>query len=184
MEFKETPDKDWSRWKNVPNQENFMRFKEKFNIKDMCWLGEYLSISAEYFLKLLQKGNVRARTSNHHDDCNSRDFWHPYEFRRKIFDHSALWRTKRGKIFCTSAPYQASKEAVVEDFQKLKEAFCYPESIKLQFLPNKYQAWPNGNFYFAIYDEDIHEIFYEILREEKLVGRKLKPFTDNTEIPK
>ncbi len=172
MEFKVTPDKDLYRWKNIPNQKNFMKFKETFKIKDMCPLGEYLSISAEYFLKLLQNGNVRGRSSIHHDDYDSRDFLYPYNFGYKIFDHSVLWRTTKGKIFCTSAPYQSSKEAVLNDFQKLKETFLYPESIKLQFLPEKYKFRPNGMFYFAIYDENVHEIFNEVLRKEMLINYK------------
>lgn len=183
MYFGATLDELWSPFEHVPGRKEFLKFKEKFGVVGRCYLGENLSVSAPYFLKLLQKGNVRAKISTGDED--SKDFWYPYNYGSKIFDHSELWKTKKGKLFCTSAPYQISEKTTLKDFHKLLKTFSYPDTIKLEFLPEKYRFRPNnGTVFFAIFDEIVCEFIYNILREDRLVGRKLKPYTDNSKIPK
>ena len=180
MEFGETPDKRWRPLDPVDGHEEFLRFKKRFHIIRRGWLGEYLKISAEYFLKLLQNGNKRARER----DENSWDFWGEDEFRRTIFDHAELWMTSKGKIFCTSLPYQDEKRTI-ENFRRLKEKFSYPETIKLKFMPARYRFRPNnGIVYFAIYDEEVCEFIDRKLIEDEFIIRKLNPFNEKPKIPR
>lgn len=65
-----------------------------------------------------------------------------------------MWRTKDNKVFLTAMPY-SDKELVNDVFYDFVNEFSFPETIRLQFLPDEYRFRPSGDFMIAIYDENV-----------------------------
>ena len=114
-----------------------VRFIHNYNVIGVRW-SEPTTISASYFLRLLQNGAAEKVGKNDNGSIEMSNFYQP------LLDHGALWKTKDGGVICTAMPY-GDKKSIVENFRKMVEAFSYPETIRLQFLDDKYRFRSNGN---------------------------------------
>lgn len=56
MKFDKIPKKRFVYWGHIRNEKKFLNFQKKFDVIGVYWLGENPSISASYFLSLLQNG--------------------------------------------------------------------------------------------------------------------------------
>ena len=114
-----------------------VRFIHNYNVIGVRW-SEPTTISASYFLRLLQNGAAEKVGKNDNGSIEMSNFYQP------LLDHGALWKTKDGGVICTAMPY-GDKKSIVENFRKMVETFSYPETIRLQFLDDKYRFRSNGN---------------------------------------
>ena len=142
-----------TRWGFIDSEEKFYRFVEEYNIVKVWW-SQPVTISASYFLRLLQEGSsARARGFSKRytkeDDEHSEDL---RPFYGALFDHGALWRESTGKVICTAMPYR-TKDEIINAFFELKTGYNYPDSIKLKFLDEKYRYRQNGYEMIMIYDD-------------------------------
>ena len=60
------------------------------------------------------------------------------EFYDKLFDHGALWKLENGRVICTAMPYSDEK-IVLDEFERLKNKYEYPDDVILNFLDKKYK---------------------------------------------
>lgn len=123
--------------------DSFYRFIDEFNIDSVKW-AEPLNISASYFLRLLQSGSTQR--SRKGDEWNGE----LNDFRDTLLDHCALWRQKNGSVFCTAMPY-SNQATIINAFNKMRQIYNYPNTIKLDFLNDKYKYRPSGSCMIMIY---------------------------------
>lgn len=114
-----------------------VRFIHSYNVIGVRW-SEPTTISASYFLRLLQNGASEKAAKNDNGSIEMSKFY------QTLLDHGALWKTKDGNVICTAMPY-GDKKTIVESFCQMVETFSYPETIRLQFLDTKYHFRSNGN---------------------------------------
>ncbi len=151
----------------IDDVDSFYRFIDEFNIVSVRW-GQPYTISASYFLRLLQAGSSsRARgygrgNNMERDDSTSQMM----DFYTSLLDHGALWRTKNGNVICTALPY-GDQNKIEDAFYRMKEKYSYPEGVKLLFLDEKYKFRRNGDCMILIYyDPSCEEIDLNCTEEE------------------
>lgn len=146
----------------------FYRFIDEFNIVGVKW-SQPTTISASYFLRLLCDGSSeKARgygkgNSNENDERSSQmqDFYQP------LLDHGSLWKLKNGSVICTAMPY-GDETSIIDSFCEMVNRFHYPETMKLQFLDNKYRFRTNGSHMIVIYCDSSQEDFNPNCTDEEL----------------
>lgn len=153
----------------VRSGECFYKFVDEFNLVGVRW-GQPLTISAEYFQRLLIEGSsVRARWRKANgwaggtDEC-SIDFQKYYG---PLLDHGAMWKRRNGGVICSAMPY-GSVAGVQDAFLDMTKEFNYPSSIKMRFLDDSYRFRPNGNLMIIIYHDASEEEFNPNLSEAQL----------------
>ena len=107
-------------------------------------------------LRLLQDGSkARARgfgkQSYIENDESSNQL---SEFYDKLFDHGALWKLENGRVICTAMPYSDEK-IVLDEFERLKNKYEYPDNVILNFLDEKYKFRKNGDIMVIISFDEI-----------------------------
>lgn len=155
----------------VKSPEKFYSFVEEFNIVGVHW-SQPTTLSASYFLRLLQEGSsAKARTVGDTwwavNDEYSQEMT---EFYTPLLDHGAMWKTANGNVVCTAMPYGEEHE-IIDAFCTMVEKYQYPETIKMQFLDDRYRYRPNGDYMIIIYydnssDEYDPNLSYEDLRRK------------------
>ena len=90
----------------IDDVDKFYRFIDEFNAVGVRW-GQPTTISASYFLRVLQEGSsARARGYrrgfNQESDEGSNQMSPFYDH---LLDHGALWQLKNGSVICTAMPY-------------------------------------------------------------------------------
>lgn len=139
MKFEYIPKKDAINWSGyIVNEDKFYRFVDEFNIIGVVW-SQPQTISASYFLRLLQNGSSEkargyGRRSLENDEYSNQ--LQPYYM--PLFEHGALWKKRDGSVICTAMPY-GDKESVTVSFNKMVKEFGFPETIKMEFLDNRYR---------------------------------------------
>ena len=76
------------------------------------------------------------------------------EFYDKLFDHGALWKLENGRVICTAMPYSDEK-IVLDEFERLKHKYEYPDNVILNFLDEKYKFRKNGDIMVVISFDEI-----------------------------
>ena len=119
-------------------EEAFYSFVEEFNLIGVNWY-QPTTFSSSYFFRLLQEGaSARAhgygKKNNNKSDDVSDDM---YGYYLPLLDHGALWKLFDGRVICTSLPY-GDKKAIIDSFHQMIEDFGYPNTIKMEFLDEKY----------------------------------------------
>ena len=147
--------------------DRFYRFIDAYNAVGVRW-GQPTTISASYFIRLLQEGSsARARGYgrgfNQERDEGSKQMM---PFYNNLLDHGALWQLKNENVICTAMPY-GEQEEIVDMFNKMKETFSYPNALKLQFLDEEYHFRKNGDYMILIYiDSSFEEVDLNCSEEE------------------
>lgn len=137
--------------------DKFVEFVNDFHVDAVHW-SQPTNISASYFLRVLQEGSFAkpqgyGKGYNKENDESSDQM---NEFYLSLLDHSALWKLKSGNVICTAMPY-GEKEAIINEFYRMKNKFNYPEKINIQFLDDKYRFRSNGDFMIVIFYNEILE---------------------------
>ena len=143
----------------IDDQDKFYRFVDEFNIVGVQW-SQPQTISASYFLRLLENGSVERATGyrkgyNKDSDDYSLEM---NEFYLPLLDHSALWKMKNGNVICTAMPY-GDKDSINDAFSQMLKQFEFPDTIHLQYLDNKYHFRQNGEYMILIYCEASDDCF-------------------------
>lgn len=139
----------------VDSIDAFDMFVEKYDVVGVRW-SEPTTISASYFLRLLQDGSsAKARgfgkdNSIENDEASTE----MNEFYGSLLDHGALWKLKTGQVICTAMPY-GDKKLITERFMQMVNKFSYPSTIKMQFLDNSFRFRVNGDYMIIIYAGEI-----------------------------
>lgn len=139
----------------VDSIDAFDMFVEKYDVVGVRW-SEPTTISASYFLRLLQDGSsAKARgfgkdNSIENDEASTE----MNEFYGSLLDHGALWKLKTGQVICTAMPY-GDKKLITERFMQMVNKFSYPSTIKMQFLDNAFRFRVNGDYMIIIYAGEI-----------------------------
>ena len=139
----------------VDSVDAFDMFVEKYDVVGVRW-SEPTTISASYFLRLLQDGSsAKARgfgkgNSNENDEASTE----MNEFYGSLLDHGALWKLKTGQVICTAMPY-GDKKLITERFMQMVNKFSYPSTIKMQFLDDAFHFRVNGDYMIIIYAGDL-----------------------------
>lgn len=181
MKFEYIPKKDAINWSGyIVNEDKFYRFVDEFNIIGVVW-SQPQTISASYFLRLLQnesseKARGYGRRSLENDEYSNQ--LQPYYM--PLFEHGALWKKRDGSVICTAMPY-GDKESVTVSFNKMVKEFGFPETIKMEFLDNRYRYRPNGDIMIIIHCEALNRIFNQDYSVEKMC-EKVKVGSQSDEI--
>lgn len=181
MKFEYIPKKDAINWSGyIVNEDKFYRFVDEFNIIGVVW-SQPQTISASYFLRLLQNGSSEkargyGRRSLENDEYSNQ--LQPYYM--PLFEHGALWKKRDGSVICTAMPY-GDKESVTVSFNKMVKEFGFPETIKMEFLDNRYRYRPNGDIMIIIHCEVLNGIFNQDYSVEKMC-EKVKVGSQSDEI--
>lgn len=131
------------------DKEKFLKFVNDFKIIGVHW-SQPTNISASYFLRLLQDGSkARARGFGKQSTENDESSKQLREFYDKLFDHGALWKLENGRVICTAMPY-SDEEIVLDEFERLKNKYGYPDNVILNFLDEKYKFRKNGDIMVVI----------------------------------
>lgn len=163
MKFEYIPKKDAINWSGyIVNEDKFYRFVDEFNIIGVVW-SQPQTISASYFLRLLQNGSSEkargyGRRSLENDEYSNQ--LQPYYM--PLFEHGALWKKRDGSVICTAMPY-GDKESVTVSFNKMVKEFGFPETIKMEFLDNRYRYRPNGDIMIIMRDDYRNYLFEHYL---------------------
>lgn len=152
----------------VESPDEFYRFIDEFNIEKVKW-SQPTNISASYFLRLLQEGSSAKARGYGKGYNNERDEGSNQlsEFYSPLLDHCALWKLKSGKVICTAMPY-GDKDSIAESFCRMVDMFNYPQTIKLEFLDDKFRFRPNGDYMIVIYCDSSQESFNSNCSDEEL----------------
>lgn len=153
---------------HIDSESKFYSFVEEFNITGVHW-AEPSMISASYFRRILEEGSsVRARgygrgnnTESDKYSTDMRDFYMP------LLDHGAMWKLRNGNVICTAMPY-GDKESIAESFQAMADRFNYPQSIRFQFLEDKYRYRLNGDHMIVIYCDNSQDEFDSACSDEEI----------------
>ena len=148
--------------------DKFYRFIDEFNIVGVKWL-QPTTISASNFLRVLQEGSSAkargyGRGNNKENDelsIQMQDFYQP------LLDHGALWKVKNDNVICTAMPY-GDRESITDGFYRMVNMFHYPETMKMEFLDDKYRFRINGDHMIAIYCDSSQENFNPNCSDRKL----------------
>ena len=139
----------------VDSLDAFDRFIEEYDVVGVRW-SEPTTVSASYFLRLLQEGSsAKARgfgkgNFNKNDESSTE----MSEFYCSLLDHGVLWKLKTGQVICTAMPY-GDKQIITEQFVKMVNKFSYPSTIQMQFLDDAYRFRANGDYMIVIYSGDL-----------------------------
>ena len=164
----------------IESEEKFYSFVEEYNLTGVHW-SQPTSLSASYFFRLLQEGasaRVRGYSRGYNekrDDLSDEML----EFYTPLLDHGALWRLRDGRVICTAMPY-GNTDSIVDSFYQMVEKFGYPNTIKMDFLSDRYRFRPNGDHMIIIYHDDSEEEFdpdypEAILREKAIQHSRVIP---------
>lgn len=139
----------------VDSLDAFDRFIEKYDVVGVRW-SEPTTISASYFLRLLQEGSSAKARGFGKDNFNENDesSTEMSEFYCSLLDHGVLWKLKTGQVICTAMPY-GDKQIITEQFVKMVNKFSYPSTIQMQFLDDAYRFRANGDYMIVIYSGDL-----------------------------
>ena len=130
----------------INDVDRFFRFMDDFNAVGVHW-NQPTTISASYFIRLLREGSS-ARARRFGPGFNQElDEMSPLD--NNLLDHAALWKLKDGNVICTAFPYGTHDE-IVDKFMAMKKKYSYPDSLKLQFLDEKYRFRNNGDWMILI----------------------------------
>lgn len=152
--------KSLSKFNLVEFQDSFIRFVERFEITGVRW-SEPTTISADYFLRLLQDGTYARERRYEGGDENDIN-----EFYCSLLDHGVLWKRKDGSIICTAMPY-GDRELISNRFNQMLRSLSYPDTVQLQFLADEYRFRSNGDHMILIYcDSSAKGIYQNVLDEE------------------
>ena len=143
----------------IDDQDKFYRFVDEFNIVGVHW-SQPSTMSASYFLRVLQGGSsARAhgygKSYRNENDGSSLEL---NEFYTPLLDHGALWKLSNGSVVCTATPY-GSKDSINNSFLRMINQFDHFDSIRLQFLDDRYRFKPTGNYMILIYYDPSGEVF-------------------------
>ena len=158
----------------ISNIEKFYRFIDEFNVVRVSW-GQPTTISASYFLRLLQEGSsARARGyrfgfSQESDEGSNQ----LAPFYAHLLDHGALWKLKSGSVICTALPY-GEREEIERRFLDMARTFNFPNTIRLQFLDEKYRFRRNGDCMILIYYDSSQEEIDLNCSDEELRRRAIR----------
>lgn len=134
----------------IKDVDKFYSFVEEFNIVGVHW-SEPSMISASYLLRLFEEGAfARARGYDKNSQENDENSTDMNEFYYPLFDHCAMWRQSNGSVLCTAMPY-GNPEIIRDNFYKMINKYNYPNTIKMQFLDDKFRYRPNGDHMIIIY---------------------------------
>lgn len=174
MKFENIPKRNaHKKFGYIKDLEAFNSFVEKYEIVGVKW-SQPQSISASYFLRLLQNGSSEKprgygiHSVNENDESSNE----LREFYSILLDHGALWKTKNGNVICTAMPY-GDEKSISEGFQKMITRFQYPDTIKMVFLNDKYRFRPNGDYMLLIYCDLSWEEYKDNYSEEELRRKAL-----------
>lgn len=139
----------------VDSVDAFDMFVEKYDVVGVRW-SEPTTISASYFLRLLQDGSsAKARGfGKGNSNKNDEESIEMNEFYGSLLDHGALWKLKTGQVICTAMPY-GDKKLITERFMQMVNKFSYPSTIKMQFLDDAFRFRVNGDYMIIIYAGDL-----------------------------
>lgn len=169
MEFGNIPKKNViDRLGHVTNEENFYRFVETFNIIGVR-MSQPQTISASYFLRLLQNG-ASERARGYGRGYNSENDEHSNQLAKyylQLLDHGALWKRQDGSVICTAMPY-GDHESICSMFYQMVEEFDYPSMIRMEFLDDDYRYRTNGDAMILIYYGVLDQSYGPNCTEEKL----------------
>ena len=158
----------------IDNIERFYQFIDEFNVVQVRW-EQPTTISASYFLRLLQEGSsARARGYgfgfNRESDEASNQL---ASFYTHLLDHGALWKLKSESVICTALPY-GEREEIERKFLDMAETFNFPDTIRLQFLDEKYRFRRNGDCMILIYYDSSQEKIDLNCSDEELRRRAIR----------
>jgi predicted restriction endonuclease len=80
------------------------------------------------------------------------------EFYTPLLDHGALWKLNNGGVICTATPY-GGIDSINNTFLKMINKFDHFDSIRLQFLDDRYRFKSTGDYLIVIYYDSSGEIF-------------------------
>lgn len=173
MKFEHVPNDHASVYKSfqlVDSAEALFCFKEKYDVVGVRW-SEPTTISASYFLRLLQDGaSEKAHVKGSENDEASLQM---NEFYTTLLDHGALWKCRDGSVICTAMPY-GDKESITEAFNRMVKIFSYPATLKLEFLSNRYRFRVNGDHMILIFcDSSDNNYSYDDLSDKGLKNKAI-----------
>lgn len=182
MKFEKIPKKNaMEKFGYITNEEKFYRFVDEFNIVGVR-MSQPETISASYFLRLLQNGtSEKARgygrgNSNENDEHSNQ----LEEYYLPLLDHGALWKRLDGSVICTAMPY-GDQESICSKFYQMIEEFDYPSTIRMEFLDDAYRYRTNGNTMIIIYCGALDET-YEYYDSEKKLQEMAKKHSGASQI--
>ena len=102
-------------------------------------------------MRLLSDGAF-VRESEYVNNFNTRDdsAFELYDFYTMLLDHGALWKQENGNVIFTAMPY-AFDWMARDTFHEFVKRFGYPETLKMEFLDDRYRFRPNGDLMLMIY---------------------------------
>ena len=169
MEFENIPkEKAMDKFGHIVNEDKFYKFVDDFNIVGVT-MSQPQTISASYFLRLLQNGaSERARGYGRGNSIENDEHSNQLaEYYLSLLDHGALWKRRDGSVICTAMPY-GDQESIYSMFYQLIEEFAYPSTIRMEFLDDVYRYRTNGDAMIIIYCEELEKIYKHYASEMKL----------------
>lgn len=154
MRFEKLPDhrpSDTPRpFGHIQSWDKYYNFKDDFHLTGVAW-NQPANISADYFLRLLSDGAF-VREREYVNNFNTRDdsAFELYDFYTMLLDHGALWKQENGNVIFTAMPY-AFDWMARDTFHEFVKRFGYPETLKMEFLDDRYRFRPNGDLMLMIY---------------------------------
>lgn len=158
----------------IDDQDKFYRFVDEFNIVGVQW-SQPLTISASYFLRLLQEG-VSARAGGYRKGYNNESDEYSLEmnaFYLPLLEHGAFWKMSNGNVICTAMPY-GDRETINDVFLRMIRQFRFSNEIRLLFLDDKYRFRSNGDHMILIYCDVSDETFNALCSDEELKKKAIK----------
>ena len=158
----------------IDDQDKFYRFVDEFNVVGVQW-SQPQTISASYFLRLLEHGSAERATGHRKghnkdsDDCSLE----MNKFYLPLLDHGALWKMKNGTVLCTAMPY-GDKDSINQAFSQMLKQFEFPGTIHLQYLDNKYHFRENGEYMILIYCERSDDGFDPLCSDVELQKKAIQ----------
>jgi hypothetical protein len=62
-----------------------------------------------------------------------------------------MWKRKDSSVICTAMPYRTT-DSILQNFEKLKNTFDYPNELKLKFMED--EKYHNHTLYITMIKED------------------------------
>lgn len=131
----------------------FERFVKEFDVVGVRW-SEPTTISASYFLRLLQEGSSAKARGNSNGKENDEGSNEMNAFYTSLLDHATLWKLRSGQVICTAMPY-GDIQTITDRFNQMINQFSYPSTIRLQFLDDTYRFRSNGDYLIIISNDEI-----------------------------
>ena len=143
----------------IDSFDNFYCFVKKFNAIRVNW-SQPTSLSPSYFLRLLINGSSEKaqgyKKGYHNEDDEHSMKLVPYYL--GLLDHGAMWKLKNGNVVCTAMPY-GDRSSILAKFNRMRQEFNYPDSIRLEFLSDQYFFRSAGDCMILIYYDSSQEAF-------------------------